>query len=57
MRDEPDAMAAAILQLLHDSELSSRLALSARRNVEQNYDWPALGDSLADVHAELHGVD
>ena len=36
--DDPAAMAAAVIKLHHDPELASRVALNARRQVEQ-FDW------------------
>jgi glycosyltransferase involved in cell wall biosynthesis len=54
LRDEPEEMASAIVRLLRDPELAARLARNARATVERSYDWPALGERLADVHAELH---
>lgn len=51
LRDEPERMARAIVELLRDPEFAARLATNARANVEQNYDWPALGERMADVHS------
>jgi glycosyltransferase involved in cell wall biosynthesis len=51
LRDGPEEMAQAIVELLRDPQRAARLAVSARANVERNYDWPALGERMADVHA------
>ncbi len=43
LADTPEAFAAATVRLLHDPALRQRLALNARRWVEQGHDWSALG--------------
>lgn len=53
LRDEPREMAEAIVQLLTDPELASRMGLAARANVEANYDWPQIGAGLAELHVAL----
>ncbi len=53
IRDEPRAMADAILQLFEDRELAKRLAIAARRTAEERYGWDQLGERMADIHEQL----
>jgi glycosyltransferase involved in cell wall biosynthesis len=39
IRDEPEAFAQAVLQLLFDRELQQKLRQNGRELVEQAYDW------------------
>jgi len=57
LRDTPESMAQAIVRLLRQPELAAELAVKARARVEAEYDWPALGARMADVHGELHAAD
>jgi sugar transferase (PEP-CTERM/EpsH1 system associated) len=43
LADTPQAFAAATLRLLGDPALRTRLALNARRLVEERYDWEQIG--------------
>jgi glycosyltransferase involved in cell wall biosynthesis len=42
--DDPRSFAAAVIRLLEDRELRSRLSTEARRLVEEKYDWRQIGD-------------
>jgi len=50
-RDEPEAFAEAVANLLADSGLRSRMAAAARRRVDQEYGWGPLGERFADAVA------
>ena len=39
--DDPQAMAAAVIQILDDAVLAERLSRNARRKAEQ-FDWPPI---------------
>ncbi|HEY0757685.1 MAG TPA: glycosyltransferase family 4 protein [Acidisarcina sp.] len=51
--DDPAEFAAAVLGLLGDDTLRQRIVKSARRLVEDQYDWHAIGSKLAGVYHEL----
>jgi len=44
--DEPSALAGAVLQLLEDQALRTRLAANGRRLVEDSYSWETCGRTL-----------
>ena len=46
IRDTPEGFAEAVLELLSDSELQSRLGKSGRKTVEQTYGWNVIGHGL-----------
>jgi sugar transferase (PEP-CTERM/EpsH1 system associated) len=50
IRDEPQSIADAILELFRDPVKARRLARAARQTVELQYDWEQIGERLADVH-------
>lgn len=49
LRDTPNDFANAIIRVLEDDNLRTRLELGGRRLVEQKYDWQAVGNILCDV--------
>lgn len=53
---DADALAAAILRLLADRELATRLAEAARADVRRRYGQLAFADRVARVYAELAGA-
>ncbi len=55
IRDEPRAMAEAILELFKDPGRAAHLSRQARAKVEAFYDWPQLGERMAEVHESLRG--
>lgn len=56
LADTPQAFAQAVLTLLDDPELRRRLAENARRLVEANYDWPAIGQRFATLVEEAAAI-
>lgn len=46
--DAPDSIAAACASLLADEALARRLGTAARALAEREYDWPIVGDRIAD---------
>jgi glycosyltransferase involved in cell wall biosynthesis len=51
--DEPGEFARAVGTVLHDPDLARRLGESARRTVEEHYDWRKIGVTL---RAAYHGL-
>jgi glycosyltransferase involved in cell wall biosynthesis len=51
--DGPDDMATAILQLLDDRSRAATLARTARRRVEADFGWDAIGSELAELIEEV----
>jgi Glycosyltransferase len=45
--------ARCVVRLLRDEGLRDEIAESARRRVEQRYDWGVIGRKLIDVYDEL----
>jgi len=59
MADKPEEFASRVVQLLSDANLRRRLAINARRLVEDVYDWDGYGRELESIYASaiaLHGV-
>jgi glycosyltransferase involved in cell wall biosynthesis len=58
--DTPDAMVKAILTLLNDAELWTRLARAGRRLVEERYSWTGISDQfealLSSVTQSTRGI-
>jgi glycosyltransferase involved in cell wall biosynthesis len=46
--DSPEAMADSIARLLEDDALARRMGAAGRSLAEREYDWPVLGDRIAD---------
>jgi glycosyltransferase involved in cell wall biosynthesis len=53
IRDRPDAMAEAVVQVLHDSRLRARLEDTGRRTATATYDWAVVGQQLRAAYDEL----
>lgn len=51
--DDPGEFAGAVVRLLRDSELGSRLAAAGRRLAESKYDWRAALPKLGEVYDSL----
>ena len=59
MADKPEEFASRVVQLLSDANLRRRLAINARRLVEDVYAWDGYGRELESIYASaiaLHGV-
>ncbi len=46
IRDAPRTFAEAVLEILSDSELQSRLGVNGRKTAEQTYSWDIVGRGL-----------
>jgi len=56
IRDEPKAFADAVVRVLQDSELRSRLEMNARGTAQEFYDWTVVGQSMrSDYWSVMHG--
>lgn len=51
--DHPEDFAKKILILLRDNKIYHRIALNARRNVEENYDWTRISYKLENIYQEM----
>ena len=56
MADKPGEFASRVVQLLSDAGLRRRLAINARRLVEDVYDWDAYGRELETIYASAIGL-
>ena len=54
--DGPESFAAALVRLLRDPELRSRLGRQARETAERRFSWDAVGDTLTDIYESLVGA-
>jgi len=52
LADTPSAFVKAVIKLLEDELLYSRLSLNARRLVEERYDWRKISSSLIQVYEQ-----
>ena len=50
---DPDMLADAIIQLLHDPELRTRLGSAGRRLVLQKYTWKRMGENLNRLYSHI----
>jgi polysaccharide biosynthesis protein PslH len=55
IRDTPDAIANAVLQVLRDAQLRAHLECNARRTATATYDWSAVGQRIRSAYGELLG--
>lgn len=55
IRDAPDAFAEAVLQVVHDAQLRSRLERNARRTALKRYSWSLVGRRIRSAYDELLG--
>lgn len=53
IREEPEAFAEAVLELLSDPELAARLVRNGRRLVEEVYDWRHIGARMDIAFREM----
>ena len=53
--DSPQGFADCVLRLLEDEHLRRELAANARRYVEQQHDWQAIGSRLEEIYYGLVG--
>ena len=51
--DTPEAFAEHVIQLMNNKDLRDKLAQAARKRVETNYSWQAIGDRLKHVYAHI----
>ena len=55
IRDDPVAFADAVVRVLGDGALRSRLGLAARRTVESRYGWEILARPMVQHYLDLAG--
>ena len=55
VRDTPEAFASAVMAVLRDEQLRSRLGQNARRTATETYSWDVLGRRLRSAYDELLG--
>jgi glycosyltransferase involved in cell wall biosynthesis len=55
VRDTPDAFADAVLQVLRDAQLRSRLERNGRRSAVNTYSWSVVGQRIRTAYDELLG--
>lgn len=55
IRDTPDAIASAILQVLQDAHLRARLELEGRRTATEKYSWACVGERIRCAYSALLG--
>jgi len=53
IRDTPEAIADAIVRVLDDDELRTRLGAGGRATVEERYGWDTIGARLLSAYAAL----
>ncbi|TMQ13399.1 MAG: glycosyltransferase [Deltaproteobacteria bacterium] len=53
IRDAPDAIADALLEVLRDSRLRAHLERNGRRTATETYSWPAVGERIRSAYGEL----
>jgi len=46
-------LANKILMLIEDRVLRNRLAMNARKTVEENYDWPVIASRIKEAYTKL----
>lgn len=51
--DSPEALSAAMVSIIHDREMASRLGLNARRKVEQHFSLESVARKYADLYERL----
>jgi glycosyltransferase involved in cell wall biosynthesis len=54
--DHPASIADALVQVLADPELARRMGAAARSLAEREFDWPVLGDRIADEILRREGL-
>jgi glycosyltransferase involved in cell wall biosynthesis len=53
IRDTPDAIASAVLQVLRDAQLRARLERNGRRTATETYTWSVVGQRMRSAYGEL----
>lgn len=53
IRDTPDAIASAVLQILRDAQLRARLERNGRRTATETYTWSVVGQRMRSAYGEL----
>jgi polysaccharide biosynthesis protein PslH len=53
LRDDPEGLAEAVVDVLHNRELRTRLELEGRRTAEEHYSWDVIGDRLRRAYFSL----
>ncbi|WP_027479400.1 glycosyltransferase [Gryllotalpicola ginsengisoli] len=53
---DPEALAAALAELLPDQLRRARMGAAGRRRVEQGYTWPSVAQATAEVYRALTGA-
>lgn len=53
IRDTPDAIAGAVLEVLHDARLRAHLERNGRRTATETYSWAAVGERLRSAYDRL----
>ena len=56
IRDDPTAFAAAVVQILGDSDLRDRLGFEARKTAKEHYAWRVVGRKLVGFYQDLIGA-
>lgn len=56
IRDEPDAFARAVLDVVADRELRRRLGEGGRKTAEERYSWAQRGPELIDLYRTFEGA-
>jgi len=53
IRDDADAFASSVVELLEDVSLRERIGRAARQTAEEIYDWDVIGEKLHDAYDRL----
>ena len=53
IRDTPDAIADALLEVLRDGRLRAHLERNGRRTATETYSWPAVGERIRSAYGKL----
>ncbi len=53
IRDQPEEMAQAVVELLGSKDLYSKIAKKAREMVKNRYDWDSISKKLSDIYEQL----
>lgn len=53
IRDDPDEIASAAVELLNNKELYKKIAENAQKMVSEKYDWDPIAKKLSDIYKQL----
>lgn len=53
IRDEPEGLAQAAVEVIQDKILAEKIAINARKLVEEKYDWKPIANQLSQIYEEL----